>query len=48
VAGMGERKGANRVLVGQCEGMRPHGRSRRRWKDNINNGPTEIGYEGAA
>jgi hypothetical protein len=45
---MGERKGADRVLVGQCEGMRPHGRSRCRWKDNINIGPIEIGYVGAA
>jgi len=30
VAGMGERKGAERVLVGKYEGMRPRGRSRRR------------------
>ena len=30
MAGMGDRKGANRVLVGKCEGMRPRGRSKRR------------------
>ena len=35
VACMGERIGAYRVLVGKPEGMRPHGRPRRRWEDNI-------------
>jgi hypothetical protein len=32
---MGERRGAYRALVGKLEGRRPHGRPRRRWKDNI-------------
>jgi hypothetical protein len=35
VARMGERKGVYRVLVGEHEGKRPLGRSRRKWKDNI-------------
>jgi hypothetical protein len=30
-----ERRGAYRVLVGEPEGRRPLGRSRRRWEDNI-------------
>jgi hypothetical protein len=32
---MEERRGANRVLVGESEGRRPFGRHRRRWEDNI-------------
>jgi hypothetical protein len=32
---MGERRDAYRVLVGKPEGMRPLGRPRRRWEDNI-------------
>jgi len=32
---MGERRGVYRVLVGRPEGMRPLGRSRHRWEDNI-------------
>jgi len=32
---MGERRGVYRVLVGKPEGMRPLGRPRRRWEDNI-------------
>jgi len=35
VARMGERRGVYRVLVGKPEGMRPLGRPRRRWEDNI-------------
>jgi hypothetical protein len=35
VAGMGERRGVYRVLVGKPEGKRPLGKPRRRWKDNI-------------
>ena len=34
VAGMGERRGVYRVLVGKPEGKRPLGRPRRRWEDN--------------
>jgi hypothetical protein len=35
VACMGERKGVYRVLLGKPERKRPHGRPKRRWKDNI-------------
>jgi len=35
VARMGERTGADRILVGKPEGKRPLGRPRRRWEDNI-------------
>jgi hypothetical protein len=34
---MWERRGAYRVLVGKHEGMRPLGRPRCRWEDNIKN-----------
>ena len=43
VAGMGERKGVYRVLVGKPEGKRPLGRPRRRWEDNINMDNQEVG-----
>ena len=32
----GERRGVCRVLVGKTEGKRQLGRTRRKWKDNIN------------
>ena len=32
---MGKRRGVYRVLVGKPEGMRPLGRPRCRWEDNI-------------
>jgi len=32
---MGDKIGANNILVGRPEGMRPLGRTRRRWEDNI-------------
>ena len=35
VAGMGERRGVHRVLVGKPEGKRLRGRPRHRWEDNI-------------
>ena len=35
VARMGNGRGVYRVLVGKPEGMRPLGRPRRRWEDNI-------------
>jgi hypothetical protein len=35
VAGMGEKRNAYRILVGNPEGRRPLGRPRRRWVDNI-------------
>jgi len=35
VARMGERRGANNVLVGKPGGKRPLGRLRLRWEDNM-------------
>jgi hypothetical protein len=35
VACMGERRGAQRIMVGRPEGRKPLGRSRNRWKYNI-------------
>ena len=43
VARMGEERGAYRVLVGKPEGMRPLGRPRRRWVDNIRMDLQEVG-----
>ena len=43
VACMGERRGVNRVLVRKPEGMRPLGRPRRRWEDNIKMDLQEVG-----
>ena len=46
VARMGERRGVFRVLVGKPEGMRPLGRPRRRWEDNIKMDLQEVGCGG--
>jgi hypothetical protein len=35
VARIGEKKNVYRILVGKPEGMRPLGRPRRRWVNNI-------------
>jgi hypothetical protein len=43
VAQMGEKRTANRLLVGKPEGKRPLGRPRRRWVDNIKMDLVEIG-----
>jgi hypothetical protein len=40
---MGERRGIYRILVGKREGMRPLGRPRHRWEDNINIYLQEVG-----
>ena len=40
---MGERRGVYRILVGKSEGKRPLGRLRRRWEDNIETDPQEVG-----
>ena len=40
---MGERRGVYRVLVERSEGMRPLGRPRRRWEDNIKRDLQEVG-----
>jgi hypothetical protein len=38
VVSMGDKGNAFKVLVGRPEGMRPLGRRRRRWENNIKNG----------
>jgi hypothetical protein len=43
---MGEGRGVYRVLVGKCEGKRPLGRPRHRWKDNIKMDLQEVGCGG--
>jgi hypothetical protein len=42
----GEKRNAYRILVGNPEGKRPLGRSRRRWIDNIKTNIREIGWDG--
>jgi hypothetical protein len=39
---MGEKRTANRILIGKPEAERPLGRPRRRWEDNIKMGFREI------
>ena len=46
VAHMGEGRDVYRVLVGKPEGMRPLGRPRRRWEDNIKMDLQEVGCGG--
>jgi hypothetical protein len=46
MAGMGERRGAYRALVGKPEGRRPLGRPRRRREDNIKMDLREVGWRG--
>jgi len=40
---MGERRDANRILVGRPEGKRPLGRSRRRYEDDMKFDLQEVG-----
>jgi hypothetical protein len=40
---MVEGRGVHRVLVGKPEGMKPLGRPRRRWEDNIKMDLEEVG-----
>ena len=42
VARMGEKRVVDRVLVGEPEGIRPPGRPRRRWEDNIKTDLQEV------
>jgi hypothetical protein len=46
VARMGEKRNANRILVGKPEGKRPLGRLRRRWVDNIKMDLRDIRWHG--
>jgi hypothetical protein len=41
---MGEKRNAHGLLVGKPEGMRPLGRPRRGWVDNIKMDIGEIGW----
>jgi hypothetical protein len=43
VVHIGERRGIYRVLVGKPAGMRPFGRPRHRWEDNIKMDIQEVG-----
>jgi hypothetical protein len=43
VARMGAERGLHRVLVGKHEGMRPLGKPRRRWENNIKLDLQEVG-----
>jgi len=43
---MGEMRGVYRGLVGKPEGMRPLGRPRHRWEDNIKMHLQEVRCEG--
>ena len=43
VARMEEGRGVHKVLVGKPEGMRPLGRPRHRWEDNIKMALQEVG-----
>jgi hypothetical protein len=43
---MGKSRGVYRVLVEKPEGMRPLGRPRRKWKDNIKMNVQEAGFGG--
>jgi hypothetical protein len=42
----GEGRGVYRALVGRPEGMRPLGRPRHRWEDNIKMDLGKIGIDG--
>jgi hypothetical protein len=46
VARMGEKRNADRTLVGKPEGKRPLGRPRRRWVDNVKMDLKEVGWDG--
>jgi hypothetical protein len=46
VARMGDKTNAYRLLVGKPEGRRPLGRPRRRWVNNIQMDPLEMGWGG--
>jgi hypothetical protein len=46
VARMGEKRNADRLLVGKLDGTRPLGRPRRKWVDNIRMDLEEVGWGG--
>jgi hypothetical protein len=44
VAGVGAKRNAERILVGKPEGKKPLGRTRRRWKEDIEIYLRETGW----
>jgi hypothetical protein len=46
VAGMGEMRNEQKILVGKPEGNMSFGKTRRRWEDNIRMDLREIEWEG--
>jgi hypothetical protein len=46
VVSMGEGRGVHRVLLGEPEGMRPLGKTRHRWEDNIKMDLYKVGCGG--
>ena len=44
MAGMEDRRGTYRVLVGRLEGKKPLRRPRRIWEDNIKMDLQEVGW----
>jgi hypothetical protein len=46
VASMGDKRNADRILVGNIEGKRPLRRPRRSWEHNIKTDLREIGWGG--
>jgi hypothetical protein len=46
VALVGKKRGVYRVLVGKPEENRPHGKLRRKWKDNIKMDLHDVGCGG--
>jgi hypothetical protein len=44
VARTGEKRGAYTILVGRSEGMRPLGKPRRRWENNIKMDLQDVGW----
>jgi hypothetical protein len=46
LARMGEKRNSYRILIGKPEEKRPLGRPKRRWVDNIEKNPIEIGWDG--
>jgi hypothetical protein len=43
---MGEKESVYRILVGKPEGIKPHGRPRLRWEDNIKMALEKLGCGG--
>jgi hypothetical protein len=46
VAGMGDRRGTYRALVGRSDGKRPLGKPKRRWEDSIKMDLEEVEWGG--